>query len=407
MMIRSLALLLLFSSPVFGADKTWPQWRGPHRDGKIQAAEWPDSLQGEQLKEAWRVKLGPSYSGPIVSADRVFVTETKDKQFEVVKALDRATGDQIWETQWEGSLTVPFFAKSNGDWIRSTPALDGDCLYVAGMRDVLVCLNASDGKVIWRKDFVEELKSTVPGFGCVCSPLVLGDYVFIQAGGGFLKLDKHNGKIIWNVLSDGGGTFGSAFSSPSIATIDGRAQILVQTRTHLAAVDADNGKVLWRKELPAFRGMNILTPTVVDGAVFASSYGGKTMLFKPQEADGDWQVTDLWTNKVQAYMSSPVVIEGHAYLHLRNQRFTCIDLKSGESRWTTTPFGKYWSMVANGSKILALDEKGELLLINATAEKFDLLDRRQIAEDAWAHIAVCDNQLFVRELNAMVIYTWK
>ena len=32
---------------------------------------------------------------------------------------------------------------------------------------------------------------------------------------------------------------------------------------------------------------------------------------------------------------------GMAYLHLGNQRLTCIALKTGESRWTTQPFGRY------------------------------------------------------------------
>jgi len=160
-------------------------------------------------------------------------------------------------------------------------------------------------------------------------------------------------------------------------------------------------------EIPAFRGMNILTPTVIDDAIFTSSYGGKSTLISPDKTDAGWNVADVWTNKAQGYMSSPIVIDGHAYLHLRNQRFTCIDLKNGESRWTTTPFGKYWSMVANGDRILALDQNGELLLIEASPEEFKLIDRRKIAEDTWAHLAISGEQMFVRELRAMVMYDWK
>ena len=46
-------------------------------------------LDTNHLRQVWRVELGPSYSGPIVGADRVFTTETKDKKFEVVTAFDR------------------------------------------------------------------------------------------------------------------------------------------------------------------------------------------------------------------------------------------------------------------------------------------------------------------------------
>ena len=74
----------------------WPQWRGPTRDGQIVSSNWPDSLNANILRKTWFVPLGPSYSGPIVSEDRVFVTETMDKKYEVVRALDRASGKQIW-----------------------------------------------------------------------------------------------------------------------------------------------------------------------------------------------------------------------------------------------------------------------------------------------------------------------
>ena len=70
----------------------WTQWRGPQRDGMVEneTLSSADSLAG--LKEQWHVDLGPSYSSPIVVGDMVFVTETKDKQSEVVRALNRETG---------------------------------------------------------------------------------------------------------------------------------------------------------------------------------------------------------------------------------------------------------------------------------------------------------------------------
>ncbi|MEZ6067550.1 MAG: hypothetical protein R3B90_18000 [Planctomycetaceae bacterium] len=62
------------------ADASWPQWRGPRRDGTSVGPEWPTSLEGERLTLQWRRELGPSYSGPLVVGDRVFVTETVDEQ---------------------------------------------------------------------------------------------------------------------------------------------------------------------------------------------------------------------------------------------------------------------------------------------------------------------------------------
>lgn len=389
-------------------DNTWPQWRGPTRDSQVRGPAWPDRLTKDSLKLLWRVPLGPSYSGPVVAEDLVFTTETRNKETETVLALDRATGKERWRAEWKGSLTVPFFAAANGSWIRSTPAYDGERLYVAGMRDVLVCLNAKTGKEEWRVDFVKELKTPPPDFGFVCSPLVDGDFVYVQAGASAAKLDKKSGKIIWRTLKDGGGMLGSAFSSPTIATIAGKRQLIVQGREKLAGVDLDSGDVLWSQVVPSFRGMNILTPTVVGDAIFTSSYGNKAWLYKVSLDKDRFSVAEAWTSKTQAYMSSPVIIDGHAYLHLQNQRLTCIDLKTGNRTWTTdVPFGQYWSMIAQGNRILALDQSGELLLIQANPKEPQIIDRLKVGENTWAHLAVCGNEVFIRELNALAVYGWQ
>lgn len=411
--VAAVAIVSLLAVPFgFAADlPAWPQWRGPDRTGEIADAKWPDSLDEATLKKVWRVELSPSYSGPIMVGDKIFVTETVDRKFEVVTALNRADGKAIWKTKWEGALSVPFFAKSNGDWIRATPAYDDGRLYVAGMRDLLVCLNAETGEIIWKLDFVEKFETPAPAFGFVSSPQVLGDSVYVQAGGAFVRVNKTTGEVVWRGIKDGGGMFGSAFSSPVFAKVGGVEQFIVQTRQKLAGVNVEDGAELWSMKIPAFRGMNILTPTVWSDRVFTSSYGGKSILLRPafdKSADKPWQIEEEWNNKTQAYMSSPVVIGDYAYLHLRNQRFVCIHLGSGETKWTTTPFGKYWSMVQNGEKILALDEKGELLLIKANPEKFELLDRREVSEDsAWAHLAISGKEIAIRELKALSLFRWE
>ena len=143
-----LALTVMSSAHVFGQElyPDWPQWRGPTRDGHTSGKTWPEKLTPENFKLLWREKLAKGYPGPIISKDRVFVAESKDKKFGIVRALDRKTGKQIWEKGWEGAMSVIFIAWANGDWIRSTPAFDGKNLYIGGMRDLLVCLYADSGE---------------------------------------------------------------------------------------------------------------------------------------------------------------------------------------------------------------------------------------------------------------------
>lgn len=389
------------------APASWHQWRGPTRDGLVAGNNWPKTLTEKNVQRLWRVELPPSYSGPIVTDSAVFVTGTADMKNEIVMALDRKSGRELWRTEWPGAMLVPFFAMSNGSWIRSTPCFDGESLFVAGIRDVLVSLDAKTGQEKWRLDFVKEFESPLPAFGFVSSPLLDGDSLYVQAGASLVKLDKQTGKVIWRVLKDEGGMMGSAFSSPVIATLAGQRQLVVQTREKLAGVDLQTGAVLWEQKVPNFRGMNILTPVVFGDGIFTSAYQNKSWFYDVSKSNGKFEVQEAWNEKAQGYMSTPVVIDGHAYIHLQNERFACINLTTGERTWTSKPYGKYCSLVAQKDLILALDETGTLLLIKADPKEFELLGEYKVSdEETWAHLAVYGNQLFVRELNALSVFRW-
>ena len=345
----------------------------------------------------------------MVVGDRVFTTETVSKKLERVRALDRSTGKVLWEKTWDGAMSVPFFAKRNGDWIRATPACDGDTLFVAGIRDLLVALDVKTGEERWRVDFVEKYQKPLPAFGAVSSPLVDGDALFVQAGGALCRLDKRTGEVKWRALDDGGGMMGSAFASPTFAVLAGKRQLLAQTREKLAGVDPESGTVLWTQSIEAFRGMNILTPFAVGDVLYTSTYGGKTQGWKPTHTDGKWTIDRSWEHKSQGYMTTPVVVKGTAFTSLRSGRMMAIDVQSGAERWTSSEsFGDYLSLVTNGERILALDTKGSLNLIEASPERFTRLGTRKVADaETWAHIAVCGNEIFVRELEAMSVWRWK
>ncbi|MCA9189587.1 MAG: PQQ-like beta-propeller repeat protein, partial [Planctomycetales bacterium] len=313
------------------SSQTWPQWRGPHRNGLVDGGTWPATLDDQSLQRLWSKEFGPSYSGPIVWDKFVFTTETIEQRDEAIICLDRSTGKEVWRARWPGAMAVPFFAAANGSWIRATPACDGQRVFVAGMRDVLVCLDVQKGTEQWRVDFVKKFSAPLPDFGFVSSPLVDGDDIYVQAGASVCKLDKYTGDIHWRSLKDQGGMYGSAFSSPMVAEIAGKRLLVAQTRTMLAGLDLATGEELWSQEVPAFRGMNILTPVIVGDDVFTSSYQNKSWLYGvSSSASGKFDVHEKWSAQVQGYMSTPVVVDGHAYMHLQNQRFACINLRTGD-----------------------------------------------------------------------------
>ena len=389
-----------------GAAAVWTQWRGPDRDGHVAGAPWAQSLDG--LVKEWRVPLGKGFPGPIVARDRVFVVGSEADGGVSVRALRRSDGEEVWRREWRAPASVPFFARSHGAWVRSTPAYDGETLFVGDMLEVLVALDGKTGDERWRIDFPSEFSVDPPSFGFASSPLVTDRHLYVQAANALVKVEKTTGQILWRTADSGNTmTSGGAFSSPIIARLHGVEQIVVFTRDALMGVDTGSGRVLWRQAVPNFRGMNIVTPVVHENGIFVSQHRNGSYYYKTvREGEaGRFRVEPVWRNKGSGYMSSPIVIEGFAYLHLGNGRFTCIDLASGEERWRTKPLGDYWSLLWQGSRILALAEDGTLRLIQANPDRFELIDEREVAAaTTWGHLAMAGDQLFVRELEALSVF---
>ena len=408
--VAAMVIAVLLGAPLAADD--WPQWRGPQRDGSVPGASWPADFSG--LEQRWTVPLGPSYSGPIVAGDRVFVTETHDKQNEIVRALDRRDGREIWRATWSGSMKVPFFASRSGSWVRATPAYDGQRLYVPGMREVLVALDAATGREVWRVDFPKRYGTKMGSFGFVCSPLVDGDHLYIEAANSVLKIDAATGETIWRTeTSKGGMSDGGTFSSPVLAEIAGTRQLIVQTRQALKGVNPEDGAILWSQDVPAFRGMNILTPTVHGDAIFTSTYRNASYLYRVARQAGEsaspsFTVQKAWESPAKAYMSSPVLIGDHVYLHQGNGRLTSLSMNTGADAWTSTPVGEYWSLTWQGDRILALSNEGELFLVAATPETFSLIDQHALDPDSetWGHLAVSGSDLYVRAQDSLLALRW-
>lgn len=412
-LLRQVALYLAITG-ISASAEDWNQWRGPLRTGATAAeTPWPQKLEGEHLTKIWEKPLAEGYSSPVTSTGKVFTFATKDKESEIIRAFDLETGEQHWEQSWTGAIKVPFFAAKNGSWVRSTPTITNGAIYAGGMRDVLAKIDIETGKDIWRIDFTERDKTEAPSFGQVCSPLVDGENLYVQAGLAVAKLNLENGETIWRSMIDERAMFGSAFSSPIIATLAGERQLIVQARLELAGLDLETGEVLWNTPVKAFRGMNILTPTVIgENKVFVASYGGGSFLFEISSGtDGKFSAKQVWNNeKAEGYMSSPIVIGEHIYLHGRDKKLHCLSLTDGSVAWSSDEeFGEYWSMINQKSQILALDQKGELILFNATSDSFEITDRRVVSpkDPTWAHLGLDGDKLLIRSLTGVSVWQWK
>jgi outer membrane protein assembly factor BamB len=391
-----------------GAGETWPQWRGPSRNGMVTGTPWPDSLQDANLTQEWRFELGPSYAGAVVSLDKVFVTETREEKYEGVRAFDRQTGQEVWHAEWESAMKVAELGASMGSWIKATPAYDGASLIVAGMRDVLVSLDTETGRQRWQADFHTRYGTPIPEFGFICSPLVVEDGIYVQAADSFIRVDKKTGESVWRCLVRRDVGQGS-YSSPDYAVIHGRPQLLVANIPAIAGVDPATGKLLWKRILDSYEQGCILTPIPFQSGIITSTRASQTGYYPLLLANGRFTIDVEWKNKSTIYMSAPIVIGTHLYAHLKNRHIACIDLENGRQKWVSKRrFGKYCSMIHRKNRILALTNEGELVLIHARPDQFDLVDSRVVStEETWGHLAMAGKQIFIREHHAIAAYRWE
>ena len=132
---------------------TWPQWRGPSRDARCAGPTWPAAVDAKSLKRLWKVKLGPSYSGPIVSPDIVYTTESENNENEVVRAYDRDSGKELWRSleDTDPGYAPPVIYKAGG--VRQL---------IAWTPTKLAALDPETGKEYWRQEFKVNFGLTIP-----------------------------------------------------------------------------------------------------------------------------------------------------------------------------------------------------------------------------------------------------
>jgi outer membrane protein assembly factor BamB len=382
----------------------WAQWRGPKRDGWATGQTWPGKLNGK-LVARWSADIGSGYSGPCVGGGKVFTLETYKGSVEVVRAFDRKTGKELWTQQWAGSFSVPFYGNKAGSWVKSTPAYDGKSVYAMGMREHFVCMDAQAGAIKWQVNIPKKLNTSIAGYGGVASPEVVGEHVYICAGDGVVKFEKHTGKIVWHADLDNYSNGSAVF-----ANIGGLDQIVIVNLDGPIGLDAATGKRLWKRRITSTFKMSMITPAVVGDTVYMAVHGGRMYRLNIKKTGSEWKAAEVWDNRLQSHISSPVVRDGFLYYHARNNQLNCVDAANGDIKWATgrLQFGSMSSVIINGEKILLLNGDGGLYLIKATPAGFTVLDQRKVGpQKTWAHLAAADNQIFIRERDRLTCYTWQ
>lgn len=140
--------------------------------------------------------------------------------------------------------------------------------------------------------------------------------------------------------------------------------------------------------------------------MFTAAQRGQSQCFRVARVDKGWSCAEIWNQKTQAYMSSPVVDGQTIFMHANNERLQALDVSTGKILWTGRPMGKYQSLVRNEEVLLALNNEGELLSIEPNRDELTIVDKRKVADDSWAYLGVFAGGIIVRDLNALKVYRY-
>jgi outer membrane protein assembly factor BamB len=384
----------------------WPQLLGPARTGvsaeRGLLTRWP----AEGPAEVWRVPGGVGMSGVVVVADRALtLVQREGRQWAVCLAGE--TGQELWRTD-----VAVAYRNQMGDGPRATPTVAGDTVFALTGQGTLVALKLQDGSVVWSADLLEQLQAPPADYGMACSPLVVGDRVIVTVGAAeatVVALDRRTGKMVWRAGQDSP----AGYSSPALLDVAGRKQVVVFHGAGALGLDPESGAELWSYPYVTDFSCNIATPLAIDGGVFLSAgenHGSVLLDLQPQGARyevqprwSSWGPKSTFRNEWQTAVAIAGALYGFDNVGSAGPvtHLACIDPRTGERKWQELRFGK-GNLTAADGKLFVISLTGELVVVRAAPERFELLGRRPLLEKTRTAPAISGGRLFARDDHDIV-----
>lgn len=428
------AVCLLFAAAAARADD-WPQWLGADRSGVWKETGIVEKFPADGPKRVWSAPVGGGYAGPAVAngvvyvMDRIAKPAKPNEGIERVLALDAATGKDLWKHEYDSTYRIQYAAGP-----RCTPTVDGDRVYTLGAMGELRCLTASDGKLVWAKNYVTDFDARVPTWGFAGHPLVDGNNLICVTGGkkGNLAVafDKLTGKTVWQAIALSETDCG--YAPPVIGDLDGVRTLIVWHGRAVVGLDPATGKILWQHDFPVKYALTAPTPLILPGGrVFVSAfYEGSHMLrVKGSAVEVLWQGHGRSENPDQSdtlhsIMPKPCVVGDHIYGVCSYAELRCLDAATGKRVWMTrkptvgtadeegkpTRWGNAF-LTPQGDRFWLFNEKGELILAKLSPAGYEELGRAKVIAPTtpgagrpvvWSHPAFAGRAIYVRNDRELI-----
>jgi outer membrane protein assembly factor BamB len=404
--LLSLCSLCLCGEVLFLSAADWPQFLGPNRNGVSAETGLLETWPEKGPPVLWEKAVGEGYSGPVVAGGKLILFHRVGDE-DLVECLDAATGKKVWSFPYPTEY-VDRLGKGNGP--RSTPLVAANRVFTLGAQGRLHCLELDTGKKIWDRSLQTDYKIPENFFGVGTSPILEGDLLLINVGApgaGIVAFDKDTGKEVWKATDDE-----ASYSSPVAASIDGTRHVFFFTRDGLVSLDPKTGAVHFRKHWRSRQhaSVNAATPIVVKDRVFISaSYNTGAVLLRIRKdgADEIWSGDEVMSNHYNTCIYRNGFLYGFDGRQEQTAQLRCVHLETGQVQWTQERFGCACLVLADRN-LIALTEKGDLVLIEATHESYQEKARTTfLTYPCRAPLALADSRLYGRDEKKLVCWNVK
>ena len=406
--VLDLGLLFLLAIPA--AADNWPRFRGPNGQGISDATTIPVKWSEQDYK--WRIEFpGGGHSSPVVWDGKVFVTCGDDKAMRgTLLCLSATDGRELWRKEFELDKH-PMNALNS--YASATPALDSENIYVLwpGRAETRLVALTHDGRELW----TIQLPGVRARHGAGSSPIVCGDCVIVsreQDKGNDLKsvwlaVDRKTGEVRWRYEHPENAN--GSYSTPCLyRDKGGREQLIFSSNSHgIAGVDSQTGALLW-KTPAALPARVVSSPVLVDGLVIATcGEGGRGIRLaavKPPDP-GSSAATEVYAldRGIVPYVPISVVHDGLLFTFHDQGTVSCLRGGTGEVLWSEKPGGKFFgSPVCLGDKLYAMTTDGNVVVLRA-APKYELLAMNALGEKSHATPAVADGRMYLRTYSHLIV----
>jgi outer membrane protein assembly factor BamB len=215
----------------------WLQFRGPNGTGVAEGFSLPAEFNSTK-NLVWKIPVPFARSSPVVTTDRVFLTASEGDKL-ITLALDRKTGKILWRRDVVRARHMPIY-KAN-DAASPSPVSDGQNVFVFFAELGLISYGP-DGKERWRVP----LGPFNSFYGMGGSPVLAGNTLVMvcdqRTDSFIIAVDARNGKELWKKSRPNY----EAYSTPAIyKPKDGPTQVIVLGSPSVDAYSLDKGERLW------------------------------------------------------------------------------------------------------------------------------------------------------------------